>query len=439
MDVVPKWSLMADIAVVGMGKLGFPLAAVLASYGHQVVGVDASAEVRDRLAHGGYPPEPGLVGLLADTSIELTGDFARIAEMDASFVVVPTPSDGDGWFDPGAVVDAVRSIGEAVRRGSRYHMVVVVSTVMPGTTRGPVLQALEDASGRKVGEGLGLCYSPEFIALGSVIADLQEPDMLLVGASDPVAATKWCEVMCCSPFSPVLHVMSFENAELAKLAVNAFVTMKISFSNQLSLMCEQMPGGDAHQIAQAIGDDRRIGARYLKPGGPFGGPCFPRDNRAFAMFARTLHTTAPLAEATDRINANVADMIVSRVMDTLSAEPHFRSDRKQTVAVLGLAYKLGTPVTTASIGMMLVEQLLGAGFDVCVHDPDSAVYSEPLLAHGNVLLLGDPEMAYHHADVVVATLPAPEYLAMIPPSGVAMLSLWDTDSPNVHVLGRGSR
>ena len=177
------------VVVVGLGRLGSPMAAVLAAAGATVVGVDSNEDVI-RAVTEGRPPvvETGLEEMLrrSDGRLSATSDYGRaLSGADISFVVVPTPSGADRTFSLANVLAAVRSIGSILRTNSRErHVVVITSTVMPGATMGPIREALESSSGRTVGQDVGLCYSPEFIALGSVIHDLTRPDMILVGESD---------------------------------------------------------------------------------------------------------------------------------------------------------------------------------------------------------------------------------------------------------------
>ncbi len=172
------------------------------------------------------------------------------------------------------------------------------------------MPALERASGRRVGETLGLCYSPEFIALGNVIRDMLEPDMVLIGESDPRAGDvleRLYRGVCEN--DPPFRRMSLVNAELTKIAVNTYVTMKISYANALADMCERLPGADVDTVTDALGLDTRIGPKYLRGAIAYGGPCFPRDNKAFAVLARDLGAEPLLAEATDAVNVAQTDRL----------------------------------------------------------------------------------------------------------------------------------
>src|SRR5215210_5735982 len=353
------------IAVVGLGKLGAPLAAVLASKGNHVLGVDVNPEAV-RLLNDGLAPveEPGLQELVsADRDrLSATTDLSAAADGEVSILIVPTPSDVRGAFSNEHVLAAVEAIGAALRGRDAYHLVAVGSTVMPGSCDGEIRSTLEHASGRRVGESLGLCYSPEFIALGSVIRDMLEPDMVLIGESDSRAGDVLERLYAgvCEN-DPPFRRMSLVNAELTKIAVNTYVTMKISYANTLADMCERLPGADVEVVTGALGLDTRIGAKYLRGALSYGGPCFPRDNKAFGVLARDIGTEPLLAEATDAVNVAQTDRL-ARVVQS-------RLDAGHSVGILGLSYKPDTAVIEESPGLALARLLANAGHEVHVYDP----------------------------------------------------------------------
>jgi UDPglucose 6-dehydrogenase len=392
------------IAVVGIGKLGAPLAAVLASKGNEVLGIDVNPEAV-RLVNEGLAPveEPGLQDLVTASRDRLsaTTEVAAAAEGDVSIVLVPTPSDERGAFSHGYVLGAVEKIGRALRGRDDYHLLVVASTVMPGTCEAEIRPALESASGRRVGESLGLCYSPEFIALGSVIRDMLEPDMVLIGESDARAGDVLEQVYAgvCENDPPVRR-MSLVNAELTKIAVNTYVTMKISYANALADMCERLPGADVETVTDALGLDRRIGAKYLRGAIAYGGPCFPRDNKAFGVFARDLGAEPLLAEATDAVNVAQTDRLARVVQSRLKAG--------NAVGILGLAYKPDTDVIDESPGLALARLLGDAGYEVRVYDPvatEAAVQALGGLAQGS----SSAAELLAQSDVTVIATPWPEF------------------------------
>lgn len=396
------------LSVVGLGKLGSPLVAVLASAGYAVTGIDTNPAFVEAINNGKAPVEEPDLQEWIDRSrgrIRATGDYAEaIAASDITFIVVPTPSGDNGRFSNRFVIESIVSIGKELRKKSSYHLVVVTSTVMPGSTGGEIAEALEASSGRKTGRDVGLCYNPEFIALGSVIRDMRRPDVVLIGESDPTAGQMLADIYArTTENQPSIQRMSFINAELTKIAINTFVTTKISYANMIADMCDRLTGADADVVCRAVGDDSRIGRKYLKGAVGYGGPCFPRDNKAFAALGRTLGAHCDLAEATDRINDYQLDRLQGFVAD--AAAPG------ATVAILGLAYKPGTGVIEAAQGVMLARLLAEAGYAVVVFDPLAGKAAEAALG-GLVRLEATMSAAVAEADLVVVVTPWPEFAGL---------------------------
>jgi UDPglucose 6-dehydrogenase len=395
------------LCVVGLGKLGSPLAALLASKGHDVTGIDTDSGMVAAINEGRAPvAEPGLQELIAAARPRLQATQSwdeAVAASDASFLVVPTPSEGDGGFSNKYLLDAVSRIGEVLRRSDGYHVVVVTSTVMPGSMDGPIRAALEAASGRTVGKTVGLCYNPEFIALGTVISDMQRPDLILLGESDTQAGDIIeCISRSITENSPPVQRMALVNAEIAKLALNAYVTMKISFANFIAELSEKLPGGDCGPVLTALGKDARIGGKYLKGAMGYGGPCFPRDSAAIASLASRLGVDADLALATDTVNRRQAARLAALVRAQLTDNG--------AVAILGLAYKPQTPVVEQSQGLMLAADLAG-GARVTVHDP-LALENAQLLLGDDVRYAATLEEAVSAAAVIVIATPDPSFRAL---------------------------
>jgi UDPglucose 6-dehydrogenase len=392
------------IAVVGLGKLGAPLAAVLASKGNEVLGIDVNPEAVRLLNEGRAPvDEPGLQDRVTASRERLsaTTDLAAAAGAEVSILLVPTPSDDRGAFSNEHVLAAVDEIGRGLAERDDYHVVVVASTVMPGSCDTELRPALERASERRVGENLGLCYSPEFIALGTVIRDMLEPDMVLIGESDPGAGNVLERLYAgvCEN-DPPFRRMSLVNAELTKIAVNTYVTMKISYANALADMCERLPGADVEAVTDALGLDTRIGAKYLRGAISYGGPCFPRDNKAFGVLARDLGTEPLLAEATDAVNVAQTDRLARVVQSRLKAG--------NAVGILGLAYKPDTGVIDESPGVALARLLGEAGYEVRVYDPVATQAALDALG-GLAQRASSAAELLAQSDVTVIATPWPEF------------------------------
>jgi len=398
------------ISVVGLGKLGSAMAAVMAGKGFTVVGVDINRAYVDAINAGEAPvEEPGLAHLIAQNRERLsaTEDYRdAITATDATFIIVPTPSEPDGRFSLRGVLASAASIGNALRNKSGYHLVVLSSTVMPGSTGGAVREQLEQASGKACGTDFGLCYSPEFIALGSVIHDMSHPDMILIGQSDERAGELLESIhRQVVENQPSVMRMSFVNAELTKLAVNTFVTTKISYANMLAEICDRLPGGDVDVVTGALGMDSRIGRKYLKGALGYGGPCFPRDNLAFARLAEEIGLDATLARATHDVNCRQArrlgDLIISLLPESGSA------------GILGLAYKPLTNVVEESQGLALARYLADAGIPVVVFDP-AAMDNAQRVLNGSARFAASLEECAAEADVLAITTPWDEFRALRP-------------------------
>ncbi len=386
------------ISVIGLGHLGAPMAAVLANAGYKVSAADIDAAkvqaMRER-----RPPvlEPGFEELLrsASTRLTATSDVAEaVRDSDLSFIVVPTPSGKDGSFGLQYVLEVCSVAGGAIREKPTGHVFVITSTVMPGSTGGAIRRKLENESGKLMGQGFGLCYSPQFIALGSVIRNLLHPDFNLIGESDPRSGDILAELYrsVCEGSPPAVR-MNFVNAELTKLAVNTYVTTKISFANMLARICEHVPEADVDVVTSALGSDTRIGPKFLRGAIGYGGPCFPRDNAALASAARSVGAEALLAEATDRFNRDQASWLAELVKAYVPPSG--------TVGVLGLAYKPDTDVVEESHGLYLVNALAADAISVIAYDPLARVDS--------VRITESAAECVDQSDVVVITTPLDEY------------------------------
>lgn len=354
------------ISIVGIGKLGASMVAGMASRGFDVVCVDVDRNAVAKVNRGEAPvQETGLAEMITANQqrIRATLDFEdAVNSSDITFVIVPTPSDERGAFSTAYVQRAFEQIGRALRLKSTYHVVVLTSTVLPGATRQLLLPVLEQESGKKCGNDFGLCYSPEFIALGTVIRDFLNPDFYLVGQFDNRSGEALEYVNSrVSLNNAKCKRMSIENAELAKIAINGYVTLKISYANMLSDICERIPSGDIDVVSDALGMDTRIGRKYLTGGFGFGGPCFPRDNVALAFVGEQLGVDCSIPRTNHQFNRTISQRAVEKLKGVLK--------KGETVAVLGLAYKPLSHVIEESPGVFLCRALADSGYRVVAHDP----------------------------------------------------------------------
>jgi UDPglucose 6-dehydrogenase len=398
------------VSIIGLGKLGAPMAAVMAHKGNTVVGVDINPEFVSAINEGRPPvKEPQLAEMITANHERLTATQSyeeAILATDLTFIIVPTPSGPDGRFSLEYVLKAVEKIGAALRKKEEWHLVVLSSTVMPGSVDGYVLPALEKHSGKQCGEGFGLCYNPEFIALGSVVRDMLNPDMILIGESETRSGAILEELytgVCES--NPSIRRMNYVNAELTKLSVNTFVTTKISYANMLAQICETLNGADADVVTAALGCDTRIGAKYLKGALGYGGPCFPRDNIAFSALARDNGVPALLAEATDELNRRQVPRMAEMLLSHLPVGG--------TVGMLGLSYKPHTEVIEESQGVAIAKELAARGARVVVYDPAAMDSTRRVLGDRLVYASSAAECA-GQADVLAIVTPWPEFRNLSP-------------------------
>ncbi len=394
-----------DVAVIGLGKLGSPMAAIFASLGHNTIGVDmvpATVEKINRLE----PPvfEPGLKELLLQTGgrLRATSNLAEAVQNSRiSFVIVPTPSEKNGSFSMKYAEAAAREIGFALLGRTDPHLVVLTSTVMPGDTDAVFIKALESASGQKVGSNIGVCYSPEFIALGTCIRDFLHPDLVLIGESDSASGKLLADFyQTLHQSNPGISRMAIVNAEITKISLNSFVTMKISFANMIASICENFPEGNVDDVTKALGHDSRIGAKYFRGSVSFGGPCFPRDNRALARLGMDLGKEMALPEATDKINNSQLDRVLT-IINNLDP-------RGLTVGILGLAYKPGTNVVEKSFGIALADALAERGLPVIAHDFHARIPAV-MSMNQDIEFTDSVEECCKRSDIIIVALPCAEY------------------------------
>ena len=392
-----------NVSIIGLGKLGSPMAACFASKGLRVIGVDADPRKVDAFNNGKAPVfEPQLDELLRKSTEFLSATDSieqAVLATDVTFIVVATPSEPSGGFSLTHVLPVCQAIGLALRAKEGFHLVVLTSTVMPGSTGSAVRCALERASGKRVGYDFGLCYNPEFIALGSVIRDFLNPDLLLIGQSDSHSGDileALYKGVCEN--TPSVARMNFINAEVTKLAINTYLTTKISFANMIARLCEKLPDANVDIVTAALGNDSRIGAKYLKGSVNYGGPCFPRDNLALGALARQVGSPDDLAKATDRFNRSQVSWLADLA----------QSYSQGTIGVLGLTYKPHTDVVEEAAGLLLAQELAGRGVTVLAYDPSGSLRSASVL-DGKVRFVASAQECIDGVDVVVVATAWPEF------------------------------
>lgn len=393
------------VSIIGLGRLGAPIAAAFASRGFEVWGFDPVPDVVEAVRERrSLYYEPGLEELYERTEDRLhaTADLSEaVRSTDVSFLVVPTPTRPDGSFSLEHVLETTRAIGKILATRSDYHLVVLTSTVMPGSTERRVRPALEEESGKQLGDELGLCYSAVFVTMGHVIENFLRPAMTLVGECDERSGRMLEAIYraVCENRPPVARMTPF-NAELTKLAMNVLVATKISIANLLARICELMPGGDVDVVTKAMQLDPRVGAGALVGAIAYGGPFFGRDNEAFGTLMRRLEVARELEGALGRFNRAqvpwLADFVQQRLVDA------------GCVGVLGLSYKPDTDVIESSPSIYLCRRLAEHDVPVTAHDPVAMEAARRLLPP-SVGFANTAKACIESADLVVVTTPWDEY------------------------------
>lgn len=365
------------ISVMGTGYVGLVSGACLAERGHWVTCIDIRSEIVEEI-NAGRPPihEIGLDSILRlarekGTLSATTDAKTAVRDSDVTLICVGTPT-VDGRMDMSQIVAAAKEIGTALADKQGHHVVAVKSTVLPGTTEGPVKEAIESLSGRKVGDGWGLCMNPEFLREGRAVEDFRVPDRIVVGATDAKTAEMFLKVY--ADFTCPKLLTTPRTAEMIKYVSNSLLATMISFSNEIGNMCSAVPGVDARLVWKGVHLDRRLtpvngqtaGAagvtEYLWHGLGFGGSCFPKDVAALRSFGRTVGEQTRILDAVLDINVDQPLRMVALLEKELSlAGKH--------VAVLGLAFKPGTDDLRESPALPLVAALQKKGAHVIVHDP----------------------------------------------------------------------
>jgi len=352
------------ISIFGMGYVGVVSAGCLLRDGHHVVGVDpVESKVRD-LNEGRSPiQEAGVAKMLAagrrDGRLSAsTAPADGLADCDMVWVCVGTPSSPSGAIDLRYVENCLRDIGTFLRGNENRPLIVLRSTVLPGSTRGKVIPVLEQAGGLSVGRDVHLVFHPEFLREGSAVHDFDNPPKIVVGEAHPGGADRLFELY--ESYEGPRFRTELEVAEMVKYSDNTFHAMKITFANEMGALARAV-GADARAVADIFCADTKlnISAAYLRPGFAFGGSCLPKDLRAILHFARVRSVATPMLEGMGESNRTQIENFVSRVLST----------RPTTVGVIGLAFKPGTDDMRESPHVAVAKRLIGEGIRLRIWDP----------------------------------------------------------------------
>jgi GDP-mannose 6-dehydrogenase len=401
------------VSVFGLGYVGSVSAASLAADGHEVIGVDVNVDKVQAVNAGRSPiVEPGLNELLArgvaEGRVRATTDTAEaIRASEVSLLCVGTPSRRNGSLDLTYLERVAEQVGAALRDKASYHVVVVRSTVLPGTTHGVVIPALERESGKTYGDGFGVSVNPEFLREGTAIKDFRKPPITLVGHNHAADASGTIALY--QSIDAPLVSTSIRVAEMMKYTSNTWHALKVCFANEIGNLCKRF-GVDSHEVMDIFCRDEKLNLSpyYLKPGFAFGGSCLPKDVRALQYRAKEVDVELPVISQILSSNRLQIQQAFDQIIDT----------GKKRIGLLGFSFKAGTDDLRESPMVILAEQLLGKGLKLCIYDKNVSMaklvgankeYIEKQIPHLSSLLRPTVAEVIAKAEVIVVGNQSPEF------------------------------
>jgi len=404
---------MNKVSFIGLGKLGLPLAALLAK-NNNVLCIDKNEYVLSQLKEGELPfYETGLQELLSEVSDNIVGytdSYRRaVEETDAAVILVNTQL-GDDGYSAEFVKSAVTDLAINLRKSNKeYFTVILSSTVLPGTIIQDLIPLFEKISKRKYGKGFGFSYVPDFVKLGSVIHDFKNPEFFVVGANQDRDYRQTHNIFKgihennCQTFQ-----LTLEETEVAKVSLNAFIVNKITFANFLGMMCDEMDNVSVHNVTKVIGLDRRISPYFFKSGTPYGGTCFPRDALAFIKFAKDRNLEANNLVFAQDVNKDLQNYIFEK------CKTH------KSVGVLGVSFKPTSPVTIGSPSKTLIQSLIKNKKEVNIYDKLSETYTNLGIETNECV---SAQECIDKSDVVVIMHPDKDF-SSLNYDNVTLIDLW---------------
>jgi UDPglucose 6-dehydrogenase len=407
------------VSIIGTGYVGLVTGACLSEKGHDVTCVDIDQARVDALNRAESPIfEEGLDALLRNNvgkRLRATTDLdAAVQNTEMTFIAVGTPFDGK-TIDLTFVLNATKQIGAALKRKSVYHLVVVKSTVVPGTTDQKVMSALEAASGKKVGPDFGLGMNPEFLSEGEAVNDFMFPDRIVLGGIDERTCDKLDELYSVFPAAPRIRTNT-RTAEMIKYASNALLANLISFSNELANLSSALGNIDSSDVVRGLQLSQYFRNRnseglppivsFLKPGCGFGGSCLPKDVKALIAHGKSVGEAMPVLEAVIRTNQEQPTRVIKLL------QKYWPELRGRTVVILGLAFKPGTNDVRESPAFPIMSALLDLGVVLRAYDPAAMpdaqkAFKEPRVSYSESL-----KAAVDGADAIIVVTPWNEFQAL---------------------------
>jgi len=356
-----------NIGIVGLGFVGLSISSVLASKNYNVVGIDIDNQKCSDIRNGVLPLfEPDLENTLRvglKKKLTISNNFSLIKNCDMIFVSVGTPQKSNGAIELSMIKKATKTIGQIIRKSKKNPIIFIKSTVVPGTTQDVILPILEKTSGKKANIDFGLISNPEFLQESNAIRDTKYPHVIILGGKQSKYMKK--AKMFFSKMHPNVPIVitNFQTAEMIKYANNSFLATKISFINQLSNICQNIPGTNIDDIAKIIGLDSRIGKLFLNAGPGYGGACLPKDINALIKFSDKIGVKPILLNAVEKTNHEQMNNIMSLMKKILG------SITSKRITILGTAFKPNTDDVRDSKSIELIKKLLKNKAKITIHDP----------------------------------------------------------------------
>ena len=355
------------IGIIGLGFVGLSFAAVLTSKGHSIIGVDTDKEKLEKIKNGIVPfYEPKLQSLLRrslNVGLEVSSNILAIKKCNLIFVTVGTPQKRNGEIDLTMIKNVTNKIGKLLSKTKHKPIIIIKSTVIPGTTQNVILPILQRMSRKNVGKGFGLLTNPEFLRETMAVNDTLHPHVIVLGGDNDIFLKKVRRFYSNLHHSVPIVLTNYSTAEIIKYANNSFLATKISFINQIASICEEIPDANIDDVAKTIGLDPRIGNLFLDAGPGYGGSCLPKDVKAIINFSTKAGINPTLLTAVEKTNKQQINSIIKLIKQNIG-KIHGRK-----IAVLGIAFKPETDDIRDSVSVELVNRLIKLGAKITIHDP----------------------------------------------------------------------
>ena len=355
------------IGIIGLGFVGLSFASVLASKGYSIIGVDTDKEKLEKIKNGIVPfYEPKLQSMLRrslNVGLKVSSNILAIKKCNLIFVTVGTPQKRNGEIDLTMIKNVTNKIGKLLSKTKHKPIIIIKSTVIPGTTQNVILPILQRISRKNVGKGFGLLTNPEFLRETMAVNDTLHPHVIVLGGDNDIFLKKVRRFYSNLHHSVPIVLTNYSTAEIIKYANNSFLATKISFINQIASICEEIPGANIDDVAKTIGLDPRIGNLFLDAGPGYGGSCLPKDVKAIINFSTKAGINPTLLTAVEKTNKQQINSIIKLIKQNIG-KIHGRK-----IAVLGIAFKPETDDIRDSVSVELVNRLIKLGAKITIHDP----------------------------------------------------------------------